>query len=260
MSPFWITAIALLVFVGISDLFTSVYLHRGKTHRSVRFHPVPENAMRLWLWLLIGQVVKNWVAVHRKHHKFPDKLGDPHSPYLLGFWTVWFLNVVLYAKALAEDSEIIQRYAPDIPSNKILDNYWLGYGSGLILFAIGFGLWLGFSWWTPLFAFLAYSTHLLIYFMTLSVVNGVCHKFGYQNFHEKDNRATNFPWFFFLIAGEVWHNNHHHDPFSPKIGYRWWEIDLGWILIKTLIFFGLAWQDYMTINEKEAAAASESPH
>lgn len=261
MSNFWVAVIAIWVMVWISDLFTSVYLHRAMTHKGIRLHPFPAWVMKLWLWLLIGQVVRNWVAVHRKHHKYPDKPGDPHSPNLLGLWPVLFFNVVYYAKTLAEDKEILEKYAPDVPRRKsdvIFDNFWFGYAAGLILFIIGFGFWLGFSWMTPLYALIAYLAHLIIYFMTLSIINGVCHKVGYQNFHEEDNLATNMPLFGVLVAGEVWHNNHHHDPFSPKIGYRWWEIDPGWILIKMLMWCSLAKQSYMTIKEQEIAKTAKT--
>ena len=35
--------------------------------------------------------------------------------------------------------------------------------------------------------------------------------------------------------GESWHSNHHQDPFSWKIGKRWYEIDLGAVVISLLI-------------------------
>src|SRR2546422_4997307 len=35
---------------------------------------------RTVLWLTTGQLRQEWVAVHRKHHAFTDREGDPHSP------------------------------------------------------------------------------------------------------------------------------------------------------------------------------------
>ena len=36
----------------------------------------------------------------------------------------------------------------------------------------------------------------------------------------------------YLVGGEGWHNNHHAEPANPKFGRRWWEFDLGYLIIK----------------------------
>jgi len=53
---------------------------------------------RLILWITTGQRRQEWVAVHRKHHTFTDREGDPHSPRLLGLWRVQLLNVYYYMR------------------------------------------------------------------------------------------------------------------------------------------------------------------
>ena len=77
---------------------TSVYLHRALAHRSLTVHPVADVCFRTVLWLTTGQRRREWVAVHRKHHTFTDREGDPHSPRLLGFWRLQFLNAYYYAR------------------------------------------------------------------------------------------------------------------------------------------------------------------
>ena len=51
--------------------------------------------------------------MHRKHHTFTDREGDPHSPQLLGFWHVQFWNVYYYMRE-ARNPETIRTFAPDI--------------------------------------------------------------------------------------------------------------------------------------------------
>jgi len=52
--------------------------------------------------------------------------------------------------------------------------------------------------------------------------------------------------------GESWHNNHHAFPTSAKFGLRWWEIDLGYIVIRSLNMIGLAWDiNYRKLKESE---------
>ena len=73
------------------------------------------------------------MAVHRKHHAFTDEEGDPHSPHLMGFWSVQLGNVFLYIKE-AKNQDVVERYARDIN-----EDWWdrtffkrgrLGLGSG----------------------------------------------------------------------------------------------------------------------------------
>jgi stearoyl-CoA desaturase (delta-9 desaturase) len=70
-------------------------------------------------------------------------------------------------------------------------------------------------------------------------VNSVTHRWGYRNYDTADHSRNNA-----LIAlisnGEGWHNNHHADPRSARHGHRWWEIDVAWLLIRLLMWLGLA--------------------
>jgi len=110
---FWIVPLVALTLTQIAAITTSVYLHRGLAHRSLRLHPVADAGFRTLLWLTTGQTRREWVAVHRKHHTFTDREGDPHSPRLLGLWRVQVWNVYYYMRE-ARNSETIRTFAPDI--------------------------------------------------------------------------------------------------------------------------------------------------
>ena len=43
-----------------------------------------------------------------------------------------------------------------------------------------------------------------------------------------------------LAFGEGWHNNHHAFEFSARHGLEWWQMDMTWMCICVLKFFGLA--------------------
>ncbi len=108
--------IVLLVAVTLAQIAviaTSVYLHRGLAHRGLRLHPVTDVGFRAVLWLTTGQSRREWVAVHRKHHAFTDREGDPHSPRLLGFWRVQLLNAYYYMRE-ARNRETVRTFAPDL--------------------------------------------------------------------------------------------------------------------------------------------------
>src|SRR5437773_8729206 len=118
----------------VTVLATSVYLHRGLAHRSLKIHPAADVVFRAILWLTTGQSRQEWVAIHRKHHAFTDCEGDPHSPRLLGFWRVQLFNVYYYIAA-CRDRATIAKYAPDLAPDRLDRIFFsrgvLGLGIGL---------------------------------------------------------------------------------------------------------------------------------
>ena len=108
-----IIAIASIIMTQIAIFSTSIYLHRTLAHRALSLRPAIEFVFRLALWLVTGGDRQQWVAVHRKHHTFTDKEGDPHSPKLLGFWKVQLWNVYYYIQE-ARKPQTIAKFAPDV--------------------------------------------------------------------------------------------------------------------------------------------------
>ena len=240
ISSLALALIAAAVVVQIAVFSTTIYLHRSVTHRAIKLHPAVALVFRMGLWLTTGIVVKQWVAVHRKHHAFPDEEGDPHSPHLAGFWSVQLGNVFHYARE-ARKPEVIEKYAKDIKDDA-WDRYLFNHGKaanllGLTLLCLG----LGVGW-----GLLAGVLHAIGYVFILSPsVNGLCHVFGRKNF---DNTATNLQSIAFLTGGEGLHNNHHAFQRSPKFSYRASEFDPAWPVIWVLTKLRLA-QPYKTIKE-----------
>ena len=93
-----LSVIVAVVLIQIAVFSTTIFLHRSATHRALVLHPAVSWAFKFALWLTTGIATKEWVAVHRKHHAFTDQEGDPHSPALMGFWSVQLGNVFHYVK------------------------------------------------------------------------------------------------------------------------------------------------------------------
>ena len=228
------TIITTLVMVQITIACVTLYLHRSQAHRAVTFHPVVAHFMRAWLFLTTGMVTKQWVAIHRRHHRFDDAEGDPHSPHIFGIWTVFFKGALLYNTA-SKDKQMIAQYGVGTPDDWMERNVYtphsrLGILLMLIINLCLFGLWGWLVWivqliWIPLWA--------------AGVVNGVGHWWGYRNTDTKDFSRNIVPWDFW-VGGELLHNNHHADPASPKLSRKWYEFDIGWLYIKLLSYCGLA--------------------
>jgi stearoyl-CoA desaturase (delta-9 desaturase) len=235
-----LSLIVATVLIQIAVFSTTIFLHRTATHRSLVLHPAVAWLFRFALWVTTGISTKEWVAVHRKHHAFTDEEGDPHSPHLMGFWSVQLGNVFHYVKE-AKNQEVVERYARDIKDDgwdRLLFNHGL---VGPALGTVGLCAMLGLGW-----GLLAASIHAVMYvFVLSSSINGLCHAVGYKNF---DNTATNLRLLALITGGEGLHNNHHGFPRSPKFSVKASEIDPAWPVIKLLTFLKLA-KPYKTIEE-----------
>ena len=222
-----------LVVTHITIVCVTVYLHRGMTHRGLIFSPQLSHFMRFWLWLTTGMVTKEWVAVHRKHHRFTDEPEDPHSPKQTSLLTVLFLGTALYMSELT-NKNLTKQYARDIEDDwiekKLYSKFsWLGL---LIMAAIDvllFG-WIGLTIWAV--------QMIWIPFWAAGVINGVGHYWGYRNGETKDSSTNIIPWGI-IIGGEELHNNHHLEPANPKLSKKVWELDIGWMWIKLFERFKL---------------------
>jgi len=228
MSPIWMCLVTLVI-LQVSVLFTTIYLHRAKTHRALELHPAVGFLMHLELTLFTGVVPRQWAAVHRKHHHFSDVAGDPHSPYLYGMWTVLFGNYFFYRKE-ARNPAVVRKYTPDWKDDAIdrVPGAEFGVFAGLVIFMLLFGAWWGLAAW---------AAHIVLYVLLNSSINSICHMVGYRNF---DNKATNVQSIALLTAGEGLHNNHHQYPTSARMSVRRGEIDLAWGVIRALEICGLA--------------------
>jgi stearoyl-CoA desaturase (delta-9 desaturase) len=209
-------------------------LHRGQAHKGIEFHPIAGHFMRFWLWLTTGMVTKQWVAIHRKHHRHSDQPGDPHTPHVYGLWRVLFGGAGLY-HAASKDTEMVQQYGVGTPNDWVEQNVYARHSriGIMIMLAIDIALfgWIGFVIWG--------IQMIWIPFWAAGVINGLAHWWGYRNGETKDNSRNISPWGI-IIGGECLHNNHHLDPANPKLSRRWFEFDIGWMWLTLLRFCGLA--------------------
>ena len=82
--PILVAILAVFASMQLSSLCTTIYLHRTMAHKGLKLHPAVAMLMRIEIWLFTGISMREWVAVHRKHHHFTDEEGDPHSPVFEG--------------------------------------------------------------------------------------------------------------------------------------------------------------------------------
>jgi stearoyl-CoA desaturase (delta-9 desaturase) len=190
--------------------------------------------MRFWLWMTTGMVTKQWVAIHRKHHRFSDQEGDPHSPHVYGIKRVLFKGAFLYNDA-SKDKIMVDTYGSGTPSDWMEHNIYTAHsrlGIGLLLLLSIFL----FGWW----GLLIWGIQMIwIPFWAAGVINGIGHWIGYRNGHTKDSSRNISPWGI-VIGGEELHNNHHLEPASARLSKKWWEFDIGWMWLTIFRYLKLA--------------------
>lgn len=231
---FWTLAIYLLIATQLTIFSVTLYLHRSQAHRGVDFHPALAHCFRFWTWLTTSMITREWVAIHRKHHAKCETEEDPHSPMYKGIKTVFWRGVELYREARAQRADI-EQYGRGAPDDWIERNLYTPHatlGPTVLLF-VSFALFgfAGIAVWAIQMAWIP--------FWAAGVVNGLGHWWGYRNFETTDTATNLTPWGVW-IGGEELHNNHHAFPSSSKFALRKWEVDIGWVAIKSLQKVGLA--------------------
>ncbi|HLH00759.1 MAG TPA: fatty acid desaturase [Bryobacteraceae bacterium] len=224
------TAVA-LYWVGVGFGISLGY-HRLHTHRSFKLPRALEYFLAVCATLTLEGGPIFWVATHRIHHQFSDKPGDPHSPHDGAWWS--HIGWLLVGESKHNNTKLMAKYAPDLAKDRFyvaLNNYhWIPVILlAAALFAIG-GLPL-MLWGTFL--------RIVVGLHATWLVNSASHMWGGRRFNTRDD-SRNLWWVALMSFGEGWHNNHHAHPSSARHGLAWYELDLSWITISILKFFGIA--------------------
>ena len=223
-----------LIVTHITIVCVTLFLHRGQAHKSIIFNPILSHFMRFWLWLTTGQITKQWVAIHRKHHRYSDIEGDPHSPHVYGIYNVLFKGALLYHTA-SKDTVMIESYGVGTPNDWLEKNLYSKHSRLGITLLLILNL-LCFSWW----GILIWGIQMIwIPFWAAGVINGIGHYIGYRNGVTKDHSRNISPWGI-IIGGEELHNNHHLEPANPKLSRKSFEFDIGYMWLTVFRFFKLA--------------------
>ena len=213
----WLTTLTGFFLLGC--LGAAMTLHRLLAHRSWNspkwFEVVGTVLANL---SLVGSSIA-WVALHRQHHRYADKEGDPHRPhegFLKSQWGLIFETPNL-------------KYATDLmrsPLHIFLHKYY---------FLIAISLILSLCLIDPMLAASLYLAPAALVYTIGGAINSLSHSdhLGYRNYETRDN-SKNIPVLGYLMWGEGWHNNHHARPKDPYLSKKWWELDISGLIIKQI--------------------------
>ncbi|MGW6496724.1 acyl-CoA desaturase [Nonomuraea angiospora] len=241
----WSDIVISFVFYVVSGLGVTVGLHRYFTHGSFKAKRPLKIALGIAGSLSLEMSVLDWVATHRKHHKFSDKEGDPHSPWRFGPGFKSLTKGLLYAHMgwlFESERTNREKYAPDLVKDADVMKLHKWFGTialtSIALPGVIGGL-VTWSWQGALTALFWGSLVRigLLHHVTWSI-NSICHVFGEEEFQVRD-KSRNVWWLAIPSFGESWHNLHHSDPTCARHGALKGQIDLSAGLIR--IFEKLGW-------------------
>jgi stearoyl-CoA desaturase (delta-9 desaturase) len=227
----WRDVVLAVLMYAISGHGVTVGFHRYFTHKSFKANRPLRVGLAIAGSLAIEGPVIRWVADHRKHHKFSDREGDPHSPWRYGETVPALIKGLFYAHMgwLFDVEQTNQRqYAPDLLADRDIVRVSRAFPAlvavSLLLPAVIGGLWT-MSWYGALTAFF-WATLVrvgLLHHVTWSI-NSICHAIGERPFKSRD-KSGNVWWLALLSMGESWHNLHHADPTCARHGVLKGQID-----------------------------------
>jgi stearoyl-CoA desaturase (Delta-9 desaturase) len=257
----WHAAVIAIAFYYISGLGISMGFHRYFTHSSFKATTGLRLALAVAGSLAIEGPLLNWVADHRRHHKYSDREGDPHSPWRFGDDWKALAKGLAWAHTgwLFDGNHTSQeKFCPDLLADKKIARisrlFPLWVVVSLLAPALIGGLW-SWSWQGALITFFWASLVRVafLHHVTWSI-NSICHTFGKEEFQVRD-KSRNVNWLAILSFGESWHNLHHSDPTCARHGALRGQIDaaarLIWVCEKLGWAYDVRWPDEVRLSGKK---------
>jgi stearoyl-CoA desaturase (delta-9 desaturase) len=219
----------------------TAFYHRYFSHRTFRAGRVMQFVGALLGAAAVQRGPLWWAAHHRQHHRHSDTPRDAHSPRQHGFWWAhigWIASRRHYPTDLKQVPDLakfrelrwLDRFDLAVPLALLALLLLVGaalarWAPSLGTDALQMGVW-GFS----------ISTTLL--FHATATINSLSHVFGRRVWPTNDD-SRNSMLLALLTLGEGWHNNHHWAPGTVRQGFRWWEIDVSFYVLRLLAVVGL---------------------
>lgn len=212
-------AMSLVAYFIFAVVLNESFGHRYLCHKMFRLP-------RILHWIgciayvttLIGKPA-HVIATHKLHHKHSDTNKDPTHD--AKGWKVWFwVN-----PSLTEEFSIaeLRRATRDTAVALVSRYYFFLYA---VIFLAVFVI-------SPIAAVYCLCVPLVLSFHHNSMINVVCHRYGYNNQEPMGNAKNNLIVNALgLFGGAALHSNHHAAPMKPYFAERWYEIDIAGCLIK----------------------------
>jgi stearoyl-CoA desaturase (delta-9 desaturase) len=212
-------------------IVTAAY-HRYFSHRAFKTSRAFQFLLALGAQSSAQKGVLWWAAHHRFHHKNSDTADDIHSARHSGFWHAhigWILG--------PDWDHTNHALVGDL--SRFRELRALNHSAVMLLPAVALGLAFYLIGGLQVFIWGFLVSNVLLWHGSFSI-NSLSHLFGKRRYPTSDDSRNNWA-LALLTTGEGWHNNHHHYQSSANQGFRWWEIDVTFYVLRGLAALGLIW-------------------
>ena len=247
---FWLCVLFVVV---TGQLGISLGFHRLLAHRSFSASTGVKRFLAVLGTFALQAGPISWVAIHRLHHVFADRTGDPHSPLRSFRWA--YIEWALFSNPIMEENNI-RKWARDLTNDPILlflekqknaiclQTFAIFFGMGYMIEGVNLGvslvLWAG-------------CVRIVYLWHVVFLINSVGHLWGYRNYAIQDNSQNSF-LISCLAPGDGWQNNHHAFPQCANHGHRPGEFDPVFGIIKLLKALRLATKVIVRITPPQRKA------
>ena len=223
------------VLLGVALYFLRIFAIGAGYHRYFSHRAYATSRVFQFLLALVAQSTAQksviwWASKHRHHHRHSDTAQDVHSPRHHGF----FYSHVGWVFSRRHDEADLKAVSDltSFPELRLLHRYELAPAVALGIFCFVVAGWpglvVGFLWST-----------VLVYHATFCI-NSLAHVRGSTRYVTGDDSRNNI-LLALMTMGEGWHNNHHAYQASVRQGFRWWEFDPTYYILKVLSWLGIVW-------------------
>lgn len=244
----------------------TVGFHRYFTHHGFKARPWLRTALAVLGMMAVQGSVIDWVAAHRRHHRFSDRDGDPHSPWRYGRSLGALAKGLVYAHLGwlfdRHQTTSAAKFAPDLcrdPAIRRLSGAFPAWVAlSMLLPPLVGGLW-SWSWQGAVTAFFWGSLVrvALLHHVTFAI-NSICHVVGHSPFKTNDE-SRNVWWLALPSMGEAWHNFHHAEPASARHGVGRFQVDTSAAIISVMERLGwisdVRWPDDTVVARRRLGTA-----
>lgn len=202
----WIAILFAIPIILIGGFSVTGFLHRSIAHKSFTITKswLRKTLLFFSLFSLIGTPL-GWAVVHRMHHRNLDQTGDPHSPWVIGFFRsychLWQVD----------ESKVDSAGARDIVVNKELQ-FFHKHNVALTI-----TLWLTFYMLFGILGLYVIGVAGVFAFHAFGVANAVCHNGAARG------KVVDLPKMSWLNFGENFHSYHHSFPGSYRFTSTGWD-------------------------------------
>jgi stearoyl-CoA desaturase (delta-9 desaturase) len=243
------SALALCAALYVLRMFAVVAgYHRYFSHRAFATGRAFQFVLAVLAQSSAQKSVLWWAAKHRHHHIHSDTEQDVHSPRRKGFvysHVGWIFDREHDQADLSKVADLTRW--PELVWLKRFELLpAIALATVCLLVAGWSGLVVGFLWST-----------VLLYHATFCI-NSLAHVRGSKRYVTGDDSRNN--WLLAILTlGEGWHNNHHAFQSSARQGFKWWEVDVAFYLLKIMSWLGLIWDlktppEHVLRNEQRLGA------